>query len=82
MDGDWQVYVWRTKWMVDWSSGMGVAIARSLEEARALLSAEAVRNGHDGPDGKPLKYVATSIAEKPDMVWDIGPNAAYVEGGA
>lgn len=66
-----KMYVWRENFLTDYTSGMGVAVANSVAEARQLLL--------DVADGYEKQEVAEGTALEPE-VFEL-PAAAFIWGG-
>ena len=66
-----KMYVWRENFLVDYTSGLAVAVANSIAEARQLLLDEAT------DWEKP--YVDADIASEPE-IFDL-PVAVFISGG-
>jgi hypothetical protein len=67
------MYIWNEDFLADWTSGLGVAVAESVDEARALLLAKA-------PDYW-KRWVAEALEREPDQIQEI-PSATYISGGS
>ena len=71
---EFRLYVWEDV-LVDWDSGIAVAAARSVDEARKTLLNHAEANFED------VDTFARDIAKEPTKVLDL-PAAAYCWGSA
>ena len=72
-----KMYIWSQRFLEDWTSGLGVAVAENVDEARALLIAEALRQDK----GYCASAIAGDTVREPDSVLDL-PAAAFVYGGS
>lgn len=70
-----RLYVWESEFLKDWSSGMAVACAETVEEARGLVLAAAVG------DFCEQEKMGRDLARDPDRVLDL-PAAVYCWGGS
>ncbi len=70
-----KLYVWNKDWKTDWSSGIAVVLANSVEEARQVLTASAHEYSRED--------YARECAAEPDYVIDTenGPCVVADEGG-
>ena len=71
-----KMYVWSKDFLRDWDSGLGVAVAESVDEARMMLIEATKRDGYAGW----VEMVARDIVREPDRILEL-PNAAVCYGG-
>ena len=67
-----KLYVWRENFLTDYTSGMGIAVANSVAEARQLLL--------DAAEDWEKTKVAMGTSLEPE-IFDL-PAAAFIWGGA
>ncbi len=74
-----KMYVWTKEIMRDWSSGMAVGVAETVEEARAAILADAYGEW-EGFD-RMTSQLAQDLAADPDAVYDL-PAGVSIAGGS